>query len=255
MSRMARILLAEIVGTMILILAGPGSAMIATGVFGVPSIGTLGVALAFGLGLLCAAYLFGHISGCHINPAVTAGMWALGRTKGREVPAYIVGQIIGAALGSVILFGILESGDNLGSGKLKQIARETLFSNASNGYGSHSPGGFALGAVIITEVVFTALFVLVIAGTTRKSAIVGFAGIPIGLMLALVHLVTIPIDNTSVNPARSFASAIFADSWAFEQLWVFIVFPLVGGILGALIWRFVTTREDEGLDEPAPATV
>jgi aquaporin Z len=252
MSRMARILVAEIVGTAILVLAGPGSVMIATGIFG-SSIGTLGVSIAFGLSLLCAAYLFGHISGCHINPAVTVGMWALKRTKGHEVPAYIVGQLIGAALASVILFGIFESGDNLGKGKLAKVARETLFSNASNGYGSHSPGGFALGAVIITEVVFTALFVLVIAGTTRNSAIAGFAGIPIGLMLAMVHLVTIPIDNTSVNPARSFATAIFAQSWAFEQLWVFIVFPIAGGIIGALIWRVVTTKEDEGELEPAPA--
>jgi aquaporin Z len=250
MSRMARILIAEAIGTAILVLGGPGSAMIATGTFGGPtsSIGRLGVALAFGLSLLCAAYLFGHVSGCHINPAVTIGMWALKRTDGREVPAYVVGQIIGAALGAVALFGIFETGDNLGKG----VTRQSLFSGASNGYGSHSPAGFHLGAVIITEVLFTALFVLVIAGTTRKSAIVGFAGIPIGLMLALVHLITIPIDNTSVNPARSFATAIFADSWAFEQLWVFIVFPIVGGIIGALIWRFVTTKEDEGEVEVAP---
>jgi aquaporin Z len=243
MSRSARILIAEAIGTAILILGGPGSAMIATGVFG-STIGTLGVALAFGLSLLCAAYLFGHISGCHINPAVTLGMWALKRTEGREVPAYIVGQIIGAGLASLALFGIFETGDNLGKGKLKDIARDTLFSNASNGYGSHSPGGFALGAVIITEVLFTALFILVIAGTTRASAIAGFAGIPIGLMLALIHLVTIPIDNTSVNPARSFGTAIFANSWAFEQLWVFIVFPIIGGLLGAGIWRVITTVEE-----------
>ena len=246
MSRSARIMIAEAIGTGILILGGPGSAMIATGVFG-SSIGTLGVSLAFGLSLLCAAYLFGHISGCHINPAVTLGMWALKRTEGRDVPAYIVGQLVGAALASVALFGILETGDNLGRGRLADFGRDTLFSNASNGYDTHSPGGFALGAVIITEVLFTALFILVIAGTTRKSAIAGFAGIPIGLMLALVHLITIPIDNTSVNPARSFATAIFADSWALEQLWVFIVFPIIGGLIGAMIWRFLTTNEDEGV--------
>jgi aquaporin Z len=244
MSRAPRILVAEAIGTAILVLAGPGSAMLATGVFG-SSIGTLGVSLAFGLSLLCAAYLFGHISGCHINPAVTVGMWALGRTKGREVPVYIVGQLIGAGLASVALFGIFESGDQLGQGKFAKVARETLFSGASNGYGSHSPGGFALGAVIITEVLFTALFVLVIAGTTRASAIVGFAGIPIGLMLALVHLVTIPVDRTSVNPARSFSTALFANSWAFEQLWVFIVFPIVGALIAAGIWRVMTTADDE----------
>jgi aquaporin Z len=245
MSRMAKILVAEAIGTAILVLAGPGSAMIATGVFG-SSIGTLGVALAFGLSLLCAAYLFGHISGCHINPAVTIGMWAMKRTKGHEVPSYIIGQLIGAALASLILFGIFESGHNLGKGKLQDVARQTLFSGASNGYGSHSPGGFALGAVIITEVVFTALFVLVIIGTTRSSMTPGFAAIPIGLMLTMVHLVTIPIDNTSVNPARSFATAIFGDSWAIEQLWVFIVFPIVGALIAAGIWRVLTTNEDEG---------
>lgn len=258
MSRMAKILVAEAIGTAILVLAGPGSAMLATGVFG-SSIGTLGVSLAFGLSLLCAAYLFGHISGCHINPAVTIGMWALKRTEGREVPSYIIGQLIGAAVASLALFGIFESGNNLGKGKLQDVARQTLFTGASNGYGSHSPGGFALGAVIITEVLFTALFVLVIAGTTRKSAIVGFAGIPIGLMLALVHLVTIPIDNTSVNPARSFATAIFADSWALEQLWVFIVFPIVGALIAAGVWRLMESADDEpaasepAASEPQPA--
>jgi aquaporin Z len=204
-------------------------------------IGVLGVSLAFGLSLLCAAYLFGHISGCHINPAVTIGMWTLRRTPGREVPWYLLGQIVGAALGSVVIWAILETGDNAGTPKL---VRQALFSGASNGYADHSPSDFALGAVIITEVVFTALFVLVIAGTTRSSAIAGFAGIPIGLMLALVHMISIPIDNTSVNPARSFATAIFADSWAFEQLWVFIVFPIIGGIIGAAIWWFITTTEE-----------
>jgi aquaporin Z len=250
MSRMAKVFVAEAIGTGILVLGGPGSAMIATGNFGGPSssIGRLGVALAFGLSLLCAAYLFGHISGCHINPAVTIGMWALRRTEGREVPAYLVGQIIGAALGALALYGIFETGKNLGKG----VTRQSLFSGASNGYGSHSPSGFHLGAVIITEVLFTGLFVLVIAGTTRKAAIVGFAGIPIGLMLTLVHLVTIPIDNTSVNPARSFATAIFADSWAFKQLWVFIVFPLVGAAIAALIWRLFEDFEESGAEPASP---
>jgi len=245
MSRTARIFVAELIGTMILILGGPGSAIFSHYVLGV-NIGMLGVALAFGLSLLCAAYLFGHISGCHINPAVTAGMWALKRTKGSEVPVYIGGQIVGAALGAVILWGIIESGDNLSKSKsLAKYTRQLLFSSASNGYGSHSPSGFKLGAVIITEIVFTALFILVIAGTTRSSAIAGFAGIPIGLMLALIHLVTIPIDNTSVNPARSFATVLFGQSWGWEQLWVFIVFPMIGGLIGAGIWRLVTTPEAE----------
>jgi aquaporin Z len=243
MNRQARILVAELVGTMILILGGPGAAIFSHYVLGL-NIGMLGVALAFGLSLLCAAYLFGHISGCHINPAVTVGMWALKRTDGRDVPSYLVGQILGAALGAVILWGIIESGDNIGKGQLKKLNRQTLFESASNGFANHSPGHFGFWAVVITEVVFTALFILVIAGTTRSSAIAGFAGIPIGLMLALVHLVTIPIDNTSVNPARSFATVLFGPSWGWEQLWVFIVFPLIGGVVGALIWRFVTTNEE-----------
>jgi aquaporin Z len=240
MSRTSRILVAETLGTMILILGGPGSAIFSHYVLGL-NIGMLGVAIAFGLSLLCAAYLFGHISGCHINPAVTIGMWALKRTEGHLVWAYLVGQVIGAALGAFILWGIVAAGNNRNAAGL---SHQGLFGAVSNGYGSHSPGHFDLGAVIITETVFTALFILVIAGTTRSSAIAGFAGIPIGLMLTLVHLVTIPIDNTSVNPARSFATAIFAPSWAFEQLWVFIVFPILGGLIAAGIWRVLTTAEE-----------
>lgn len=240
MSRTARIFVAELIGTMILIVGGPGTVIF--GQFLGFNIGVLGVSLAFGLSLLCAAYLFGHISGCHINPAVTVAMWALKRTPGKEVPAYIIGQIVGAAIGAFTIWAILESGDNT-IPKKKTI--ELLFSGASNGYGSHSPSGFALGAVIITEIVFTALFILVIAGTTRSSAIAGFAGIPIGLMLALVHMITIPIDNTSVNPARSFSTVLFGQSWGWEQLWVFIVFPIIGGLVGAGIWKLVTTPEEE----------
>lgn len=240
MSRTARIFVAELIGTMILILGGPGTVIF--GQFLGFDIGVLGVSLAFGLSLLCAAYLFGHISGCHINPAVTIGMWALKRTPGKEVPSYIFGQIVGAAIGAVILWGILESGDNTIP---KKGTIKLLFSGASNGYAEHSPGGFHLGAVIIAEIVFTALFILVIAGTTRGSAIAGFAGIPIGLMLALIHMISIPIDNTSVNPARSFSTVIFGQSWGWEQLWVFIVFPIIGGLIGAGIWKLVTTPEEE----------
>jgi aquaporin Z len=239
MSRQARILVAELIGTMILILGGPGTVIF--GQFLGFNIGVLGVSLAFGLSLLCAAYLFGHISGCHINPAVTVGMWALKRTDGKDVPAYVVGQILGAAIGAFIIWAILQTGDNT---RPKKASIEALFSGASNGFANHSPGKFAFWSVVITEVVFTALFILVIAGTTRSSAIAGFAGIPIGLMLALVHMITIPIDNTSVNPARSFSTVLFGQSWGWEQLWVFIVFPLIGGVIGALIWRFVTTPED-----------
>jgi len=239
MNRQARILVAELIGTMILILGGPGTVIF--GQFLGFNIGVLGVSFAFGLSLLCAAYLFGHISGCHINPAVTVGMWALKRTDGRDVPAYLVGQVLGAAIGAFIIWAILQTGDNTIP---KKASIQALFSGASNGFADHSPGHFAFWSVVITEVVFTALFILVIAGTTRSSAIAGFAGIPIGLMLALVHMITIPIDNTSVNPARSFATVLFGQSWGWEQLWVFIVFPLIGGLIGALIWRFVTTPED-----------
>ena len=238
-SRTVRILVAELVGTMILIVGGPGTAIF-TNFVGV-NVGPLGVSFAFGLSLLCAAYLFGHISGCHINPAVTLAMWALRRTPSRELPAYFIGQILGALIGGALIWAIVETGDNTGGSKL---VREALFGGASNGYGSHSPGEFELGAVIIAEVLFTALFVLVIVGTTRTSMIPGFAAIPIGLMLTLVHLISIPIDNTSVNPVRSLSTAVFADSWALEQLWVFIVFPIVGGLIAAGIWMFVTTPED-----------
>ena len=240
MSKQARILVAELIGTMILILGGPGTVIF--GQFLGFDIGVLGVSLAFGVSLLCAAYLFGHISGCHINPAVTLGMWALKRTEGKDVPAYLVGQILGAAIGAFVIWAILETGDNTAP---KKLTRELLFGGASNGFADHSPSGFAFWAVVITEVVFTALFILVIAGTSRKSsAIAGFAGIPIGLMLALIHMITIPIDNTSVNPARSFSTVIFGPSWGWEQLWVFIVFPIIGGLIGAGIWRFVTTVEE-----------
>jgi aquaporin Z len=239
MSRSARIFVAEVIGTMILILGGPGTVIFAQ--FLGFNIGVLGVAIGFGLSLLCAAYLFGHISGCHINPAVTLAMWSLKRTPGREVPWYLSGQIVGALVGGLVIWLILETGDNAGSSK---FASKLLFSGASNGYGSHSPGKFELGAVIIAEVVLTALFVLVIVGTTRSSMIPGFAAIPIGLMLTLVHLISIPIDNTSVNPVRSLSTAVFADSWGLEQLWVFIVFPIVGGLVAAGIWMFVTTPEE-----------
>jgi aquaporin Z len=228
---------AEAIGTAILVLGGPGTVIF--GQFLGFNIGVLGVALAFGLSLLCAAFLFGEISGCHINPAVTIGMWALKRTDAKDVPFYIGGQIVGAALASVALWAILETGDN----SAPKLARDVLFSGASNGYGSHSPGQFELGAVIIAEVLFTALFVLVIAGVTRASMPAGFAAIPIGFMLALVHMISIPIDNTSVNPARSLATAIFAKGWAFEQLWVFIVFPAIGAVIAAFTWNLLTSAE------------
>jgi aquaporin Z len=236
MTERGRIALAEAIGTLILVVGGPGTAILATGgFFPKGSVGVLGVAIAFGLSLLCAAYAIGSISGCHINPAVTAGLWVMGKTKSGDVPFYIGGQIVGGLVGAAIIFVIAHSITGFS-------AKDTGF--ASNGYGSHSPGGFKIGAVIVTEVVFTALFVFVIASTSRKSMSPGFTGITVGLMLTLIHLITIPVDNTSVNPARSIATAVFQHDWALKQLWVFIVFPIVGGVLGGLTWKALVPAED-----------
>lgn len=236
MSQQGRIALAEAIGTLILLVGGAGTAVLATGgFFPTGSVGVLGVALAFGLSQLCAIYAIGSISGCHINPAVTAGLWAIGKTKGSDVPFYIGGQVVGGIVGAGVIFVIAHS-------HVGFSAKASGF--ASNGYGIHSPGLFKLPAVIVMEIVFTALFVFVIASTSRKSMVPGFTGITVGLMLALIHLITIPVDNTSVNPARSLATAVFQHDWALKQLWVFIVFPVVGGILGGLLWKALVPAED-----------
>jgi len=235
MTEQQRIALAEGIGTLILVVGGPGTAVLATGAFSMPSVGTLGVAIAFGLSLLCAAYAIGSISGFHINPAVTAGLWAMGKTKGPDVPWYVGGQVVGGILGAAIIFLIANSHTGFS-------AKDSGF--ASNGYGAHSPGGFKLPAVIIAEIAFTAIFVFVIASTSRKSMSPGMTGVAVGLMLTLIHLISIPVDNTSVNPARSLATAIFQHTWALKQLWAFILFPLVGGLLGALLWRSLVPADD-----------
>jgi aquaporin Z len=242
------LLLAEAIGTMILIVGGPGTAILATGgFFPEGSVGVLGVSLAFGLSLLCAAYAIGSISGCHINPAVTAGLWIAGKTRTGDVPWYVGGQVIGGLAGGLVIFMIANS--------ISDFSAEAS-GFASNGYGSHSPSasggsGFDLGAVMATEIVFTALFVFVIASTSRRSMPIGFTGLTVGLMLALVHLITIPIDNTSVNPVRSLSTAVFQGSWALSQLWVYIVFPLVGGLAGGMLWAALVPPEDnEGVEEP-----
>ena len=177
----------------------------------------------------------GSISGCHINPAVTAGFWALGKTKRADVPFYIGGQFVGGVVGAAIIFFIARSHAGFD-------AKASGF--ASNGYGAHSPGGFKLPAVILAEIVFTGIFVFVIASTSRKSMSPGFTGVTVGLMLTLIHLISIPIDNTSVNPARSIATAIFQHDWALKQLWVFVVFPIVGGVLGGLTWKMLVPADD-----------
>jgi aquaporin Z len=236
MNRSARIALAEAVGTMILVVGGPGTAILATGgFFESGSVGVLGVAIAFGLALLCAAYAIGSISGCHINPAVTIGLWAIKKTEGKDVPYYVGGQVVGGLFGALVIFIIASGVDGFN-------AKASGF--ASNGYGAHSPGGFPIGSAILVEIVFTALFIFVIASTSRKSMPAGFTGVAVGLMLTIIHLVTIPVDNTSVNPVRSLATAVFQGTWALRQLWVFIVFPIVGGVLGAVVWRALVPAED-----------
>lgn len=238
MNTKIRILAAEAIGTMILIVGGPGTAVIATGYFGGfrNSVTLLGVALAFGLSLLVANYAIGSISGCHINPAVTLGLWAIKKTKGGDVPFYLVGQLLGGVVGGFIIFVIARSSTTAWT------ANSTGF--ASNGYGAHSPGGFGLGAVIIAEIVFTAIFVFIVASTSRKSMSPGFSGVVVGLALVLIHLISIPIDNGSVNPVRSIATAIFQRGWALDQLWLFIVFPIIGGLLGAGAWKALSPAEE-----------
>ena len=260
MNERLRIGIAEAVGTMILVVGGPGTAILATGHFtgASNSVGILGVALAFGLSLLVAAYAIGSISGCHINPAVSVGLWVIGKTKTKELPFYVAGQFVGGILGALVIFIIADAArvpsttaTNLGSFS----AKATGF--ASNGYGTHSPGGFPVGSVMLAEVFFTAVFVFVIASTSRKSMPVGLTGITVGLTLAVIHLISIPIDNTSVNPARSLSTAIFQGTWALKEIWVFIIFPIVGGILGASVWKVLRPESDEEpleeSEEGAPA--
>jgi aquaporin Z len=241
-----RIGIAEAIGTMILIAGGPGTAILATGgFFPKGTVGVLGVALAFGLSLLVAAYAIGSISGCHINPAVTIGLWVIGKTKTRELPFYIVGQVVGGLVGALVIYIIATSSH------INFNATTSGF--ASNGYGIHSPGGFKLGAVMLAEVFFTGIFVFIIASTSRLSMPVGLTGVTVGLTLTVIHLISIPIDNTSVNPARSLSTAVFQGTWALHELWVFIVFPIVGGILGAAAWRTLRPASDEMTEEISEA--
>jgi aquaporin Z len=217
---------AEFIGTFWLVLGGCGSAVLAAG-FPKTGIGFLGVALAFGLTLLTMAYAIGHISGCHINPAVTCGLWAGGRFPAAEVVPYIVAQVLGAILASTVLY-IIASG-NAGFSLSNGFA--------ANGYGAHSPGGYVLGSAAVCEVVMTLMFLFVIMGATDSRVPAGFAPIPIGLVLTLIHLISIPVTNTSVNPARSTGPAIFVGGWALGQLWLFWIAPITGAVLGGLLYR------------------
>ena len=229
-------MVAEGIGTLVLVFGGVGTALyaadFAVGGEGTPlGVGHLGVALAFGLTVLVGVYAWGPISGGHFNPAITLGMATAGRFAWKDVTGYIVAQVVGGAVGStlLVLIGLF------GPDKWLSTAQSGGF--ASNGFGEHSPGGWGLGAAILVEIILTCVFVLVVAGSTSKRAPAGFAGIAIGLTLTLIHLISIPIDNTSVNPARSIAAAIYGGVGPLAQLWVFIVFPLVGGVLAGLIHR------------------
>jgi aquaporin Z len=217
---------AELIGTFWLVLGGCGSAVLAAAFPGV-GIGLLGVSFAFGLTVLTMAFAIGHVSGCHLNPAVSIGLAAGGRFKAAELPAYIVAQVVGGILGAATLYAIAsgKTGFDLAGGL------------ASNGYAEHSPGGYSLGAGFITEVVMTGMFLVIIMGATDKRAPAGLAPIAIGLGLTLIHLISIPVTNTSVNPARSTGPALLVGGWALQQLWLFWVGPIVGAVVGALVYR------------------
>jgi aquaporin Z len=224
---------AEFVGTFWLVLGGCGSAVLAAA-FPKVGIGLLGVALAFGLTVLTMAFAIGHISGCHLNPAVSVGLWAGGRFPGKQLLPYIVAQVLGALVAGGVLYLIA-------SGK---AGFDVAAGFASNGYGDHSPGGYSLLAALVTEVVMTMMFLLIILGATDKRAPQGFAPIAIGLGLTLIHLISIPVTNTSVNPARSTGVAVFVGGWALAQLWLFWVAPICGAFFGAAIYRFIGSTKD-----------
>jgi aquaporin Z len=224
---------AEFFGTFWLVLGGCGSAVLAAA-FPNVGIGLLGVSLAFGLTVLTMAFAIGHISGCHLNPAVSFGLWAGGRFPAKELPPYIVAQVLGGVVAGGVLYLIAsgKAGFDISAGF------------ASNGYGDHSPGQYSLLAALITEVVMTMMFLVVILGATDKRAPQGFAPIAIGLCLTLIHLISIPVTNTSVNPARSTGVAVFVGDWAISQLWLFWVAPIIGGILGAAIYRSIGSEKN-----------
>lgn len=223
---------AEFLGTFWLVLGGCGSAVLAAA-FPDVGIGLLGVSLAFGLTVLTMAYAIGHISGCHLNPAVSIGLWAGGRFPAKDLVPYIISQVLGGIVAGGVLYLIAsgKAGFDLSAGF------------ASNGYGEHSPGGYSLTAALVSEVVMTMMFLVVILGATDQRAPKGFAPIAIGLCLTLIHLISIPVTNTSVNPARSTGVALFVGDWATAQLWLFWVAPIAGALLGSVVYRFIGKEE------------
>jgi aquaporin Z len=233
---------AEAIGTFWLTFAGCGSAVIAAA-FPEVGIGLLGVSLAFGLTVLTMAYAIGHISGCHLNPAVTLGLWAGGRFPGKDIGPYIVAQVIGAIVAAAVLYAIASGAPGFDLAK----------GFAANGYGDHSPGKYTLFSALITEVVLTMMFLFIIMGATHGKAPVGFAPIAIGLALTLIHLVGIPVTNTSVNPARSTGPALFVGGWALAQLWLFWAAPIIGGMLGGMLYHWLSEEPSAKVTGVAPA--
>lgn len=225
-------LAAEFIGTFWLVLGGCGSAVLAAA-FPDVGIGLLGVSLAFGLTVLTMAFAIGHISGCHLNPAVSIGLWSGGRFSAAELGPYIFAQVLGGIAGAATLY-VIASG---------QAGFDASAGFASNGYGEHSPGGYTLVAALVTEIVMTFMFLIIILGATDKRAPAGFAPIAIGLGLTLIHLISIPVTNTSVNPARSTGVAIFQGDWALSQLWLFWVAPIVGAILAGIVYRWFESED------------
>lgn len=226
-------LIAEFIGTLWLVLGGCGSAILAAA-YPELGIGFVGVAIAFGLTVLTMVYAIGHISGAHLNPAVSIGLWVGGRFDKKELLPYIAAQVLGGIAGAGILYLIAsgKSGFEIGG-------------FASNGYGEHSPGGYNMLAALVSEIVMTFMFLLIILGATHSKAPKGFAGIAIGLGLTLIHLISIPVTNTSVNPARSTSQAFFADDWAMSQLWLFWLAPIVGAILAGVIYKYMSPEAEE----------
>jgi len=229
---MSKKVTAEFIGTFWLMLGGVGSAVLAAA-FPDVGIGLLGVSLAFGLTVLTMAFAIGHISGCHLNPAVSIGLWVGGRFPAKDLLPYIIAQVLGATVAAGVLY-LIASG---------QAGFTVASGFASNGYGLHSPGGYTIMAALITEIVMTMMFLFIIMGSTDERAPKGFAPIAIGLGLTLIHLISIPVTNTSVNPARSTAVALFVGDWAIAQLWLFWVAPIIGAMLGAVIYRFIATED------------
>ncbi|MFA8436342.1 MAG: aquaporin Z [Marinifilaceae bacterium] len=225
-------LVAEFIGTLWLVLGGCGSAVLAAA-YPELGIGFAGVALAFGLTVLTMVYAIGHISGCHLNPAVSVGLWIGGRFDKKELLPYIAAQVLGGIAGAGILFLIV-------SGK----AGFEIGGFASNGYGEHSPGGYNMLSALVTEIVMTFMFLIIILGATHPKAPKGFEGIAIGLCLTLIHLISIPVTNTSVNPARSTSQAIFAGDWALGQLWLFWIAPILGAILAGIVYRMISPAQE-----------